>query len=73
MMISPEALGAAASRIEREWGYGYWIERVTEGPTRGGATLHVVAGDGSRFTVAADRWGNPVADGTYDGETRVRA
>lgn len=58
LMITPDQMSAAGSYISREWGdYGYSIEEI-ESPTHAVSLFHVVAGDGSRFIVAADRWGN---------------
>ena len=59
--MTPDALHSIASQVEREWGVeGYWFEKVEPYSTDvgGGALGHVVARDGSRFTVGADRWGN---------------
>jgi hypothetical protein len=56
--ISPGQLSAAGSYIAREWGdYGYQIEGI-ESPTVAVSLFHVRALDGSRFIVAADKWGN---------------
>ena len=56
-----DAIIAAAARVQREWGdYGYSVERAEHGPSWGACTLHVVCSDGGRFTVAADRYGNPL-------------
>ena len=58
LSITPDQLSAAGSYIAREWGdYGYRIENI-ESPTHRVSLFHVCASDGSRFTVAADRWGN---------------
>lgn len=58
LSISPDQLASAGSYIAREWGdYGYRIEEI-ESPTRAVSAFHVVASDGSRFTVLADKWGN---------------
>jgi hypothetical protein len=56
--ISPDQLASAASFIAREWGdYGYRIEGI-ESPTHAVSLFHVACSDGSRFIVAADRYGN---------------
>jgi hypothetical protein len=56
--ISPDQLASAASFIASEWGdYGYRIEGI-ESPTHAVSLFHVRYLDGSRFVVAADKWGN---------------
>ena len=58
LSISPDQLSAAGSYISHEWGdYGYRIEAI-ESPTHAVSLFHVCASDGSRFIVAADKWGN---------------
>ena len=58
LSITPAQLSSAGSYIARNWSdTGYRIEEI-ESPTRAVAAFHVVAGDGSRFTVLADKWGN---------------
>jgi hypothetical protein len=61
MRVKADAVIAAIAHLHREWGdYGYWIEKIEEieeGPLRGGATIHVVHSDGSRFTISADAYG----------------
>lgn len=60
---APDALSAAASYVGREYGHhGY---RIGHAQTfLGVAVFEVVASDGARFNIAADRWGNvsPLAD-----------
>ncbi len=76
LSITPDQLSAAGSYIAREWGdYGYRIERI-ESPTRAVSLFHVVASDGGRFIVAADKWGNtggPVGSHGYDSPERTAA
>jgi hypothetical protein len=58
LSISPDQLSAAGSYISRNWAdHGYRIEQI-ESPTVRVSLFHVVCGDGSRFIVAADCWGN---------------
>jgi hypothetical protein len=58
LSISPDQLSAVGSYISRNWGdYGYRIEQV-ESPTSRVSLFHVAYSDGSRFIVAADKWGN---------------
>ena len=58
LSITPDQMASAGGYISREWGdYGYRIEEI-ESPTRAVTVFHVVASDGSRFTVLADKWGN---------------
>ena len=58
LSITPDQLSAAGSYIAREWGdYGYRIEGI-ESPSRVVSLFYVCASDGSRFTVAVDRWSN---------------
>jgi hypothetical protein len=64
--ITPDQLGSAGSYIAREWGdYGYRIEDI-ESPTRAVSLFHVCASDGSRFTVAVDKWGNARYQDTHE-------
>lgn len=62
-VVDVDALRAACSHVARAWGeeMGYRCEVV--GSTRDRVAVEVHARDGSRFLVAADRWGN-VADDT---------
>jgi hypothetical protein len=56
-MVSPDAMGAVASHVEREYGYGYRIGLVSS--SFGGAGLfQVLASDGGRFRLYCDRYGN---------------
>ena len=56
--ITPDQMTSAGSYIARTWGgHGYRIAGV-ESPTHAVSLFRVVAFDGSRFTVAADKWGN---------------
>ena len=58
LSITPDQLSAAGSYIARNWSAeGYVIENITA-PIRRVTLFHVRASDGSRFTVAADSWGN---------------
>lgn len=58
LSITPDQLAAAGGYISRTWGdYGYRIEGI-ESATYAVSLFHVCASDGSRFIVAADRWGN---------------
>ncbi len=54
--ISPDAMIAAASHVEREYGYGYRIA-IALTATRA-AVFEVSHFDGSRFNLVADKWGN---------------
>ena len=60
MSISPDSLCAMGSYVAREWGdYGYWFEKIEAYDMTGRVHIgHVVCGDGSRFQVVVDRWGN---------------
>jgi hypothetical protein len=56
--ITPDQLAAVGGYIARQWGdYGYTIEGI-ESPTHAVSLFHVRYMDGSRFIVAADKWGN---------------
>ena len=58
LSITPDQMAAAGSYIARNWGdCGYRVEQA-ESPTHRVSLFHVVASDGSRFIVAADKWGN---------------
>jgi len=66
--MTPDALHAVASKVEREWGsYGYSFNNVVD-IGAGGALGHVSHHDGSAFYVASDRHGN-----TSHGDTRIDA
>lgn len=56
-MVAPDALVAAAAHVEREYGYGYRIGIVSASWT-GAGLFQVCAGDGSRFRLYVDRYGN---------------
>lgn len=71
MYVKPDALAAAAAAVEREWGSGYGIEAVHAIGYTGGVRLEVVASDGSRFQVAADRWGNVWQPDRYTALVRI--
>ena len=65
-MVSPDAMRAAASYLEREYGYsGYSIGLESGG--YGGGIFRVRCSDGGEFHLVADRWGN-VTD-VREGET----
>lgn len=74
--MTPDQMSAAAGYIAREWGdYGYSIEDV-ESPTHAVSLFYVRALDGSRFVVAADKWGNtggPVDSHGYASPERTAA
>ena len=60
-MCDPEEMIGAASYLEREWGpgrrlgfAGYWRDSFD----RSWAVFQCVAGDGSRWLIRADRYGN---------------
>ncbi len=57
---SLEALMSAAGFVSRTWGdYGYSVEMVARGVDGlGSVRLGICHADGSRFTVASDRYGN---------------
>jgi hypothetical protein len=56
-MVKPDAMGAAASYVEREYGYGYSLGIVSSSWT-GCGLFEVCSSDGSRFRIYADRYGN---------------
>jgi len=65
LWITPDQMSAAGSYIAHEWGdYGYRIEEI-ESPTSAVSVFHVVASDGSRFTVLVDKWGNARYEDTH--------
>lgn len=58
LFLKPDQMSAAGSYISHEWGdYGYSIEGV-ESPSQRVSVFRVVASDGGRFSVLADRYGN---------------
>lgn len=68
LFLSPDQMSAAASYLERNWGNsGYCIEKI-ESPTHRISLFRVVAGDGSRFTLVADKWGNVRDLDTHSGD-----
>ena len=74
MSITPDQLASAGSYISHEWGdYGYRIEAI-ESRTSAVAVFSVCASDGSRFAIAADRWGNcqMLPDGAAVQRTAIR-
>jgi len=71
LRITPDQLTAAGSWVARHWGEdGYVFERI-ESPTPAVSVFHVVASDGSRFAVVADKWGNCRDTDTTSGEERI--
>jgi pantothenate kinase len=54
-----DAVHALASYLEQEWGSGRSLKVV--GMSDGSALGACSAGDGSRWWIACDRWGNRVA------------
>jgi len=58
LYVQPDQLSAAAGYLNREWGcYGYTIVGI-ESPTHVVTLFRVTHSDGSRFTIATDKWGN---------------
>jgi hypothetical protein len=55
--MSTDAVISAAAYLERDWGHGRFIVSVESGPDRS-AILECGHGDGSRWYIAATRWGN---------------
>lgn len=71
--ITPDQMAAAGSYISRTWsGPGYRIAAV-ESPTYAVTVFRVVALDGSRFAVAADKWGNCRHLDTHDSDAYLPA
>lgn len=68
LSLTPDQMSAAASYLIREWGeYGYTIEAI-ECPTYKVALFRIRHSDGSRFTIATDKWGNSRDWESSDGE-----
>jgi hypothetical protein len=56
--VSPDSLRACIGHLSREWGeYGYYIDETRRIGWSGAAAIHVRHFDGSRFWIAADRYG----------------
>lgn len=76
LSITTDQLSGAAAYISRNWSdHGYRIEAI-DSPTWAVSIFHVVAGDGSRFVIAADKWGNAGGDVDshgYDTDERTEA
>ena len=76
LSITTDQLGGAAAYISKNWGdYGYSIEAI-DSPTHAVSIFHVRYLDGSRFVVAADKWGNAggnVDSHGYDTDERTEA
>jgi hypothetical protein len=66
-LVDVDALASACRYVAREWGEesGYRCEVVGSSARR--VAIEVHASDGSRFLVAADRWGNVAHDTERDG------
>lgn len=56
-MVSPDAMGAAASYVQREYGYSGYAIGIESGGY-GGGIFRVRCSDGGEFHLVADRWGN---------------
>jgi hypothetical protein len=71
----PEALTAAASLIQREWGMtGYRVTGIASTLWTGAVLMQVRASDGSEFWVGATRHGSTVhADGLDQANELLRA
>jgi hypothetical protein len=69
LSLTADQMSAAAHYLAREWGdeSRYRIEGI-ESPTLKVSLFRVVHADGSRFTIAADKWGNCRDWDTDDGE-----
>jgi len=58
LYLSADQMSAAAGYLARQWGeYGYTIEGI-ESPSTRVSLFRIRHSDGSRFTIATDRWGN---------------
>ena len=64
-MCTPTAMIAAASYLEREWGSGRYLGYAGDWKVGGRmwSVFQCSAGDGSRWLIRADRYGNV---GTFD-------
>lgn len=61
MNAAPEALVAAATLVQREWGItGYRVAAIGSTTWTGAVLMQVRASDGSEFWVGATRYGNTV-------------
>ena len=70
---SPDAMGAASAFVSREYGYtGYRLGLAAN--TGAVSIFEVAACDGSRFNVAADKWGNvkSVPDDRAEAEQMIK-
>jgi hypothetical protein len=63
LSITPDQLAGAGAYIA-EFSSSCRVEEI-ESPTRAVSLFHVVAGDGSRFTVLVDKWGNCLHSDTH--------
>lgn len=60
--MSPEAIRAALAHLADEWSEdGYRVEQVRPAGRAGAAVIDVAHFDGSRFAIAAGRYGWPIA------------
>ena len=58
MSVTADQMSSAAGYLTREWGdYGYRFEGI-ETRTFAVSVFRVVCGDGGRFSIVADKWGN---------------
>lgn len=55
--VTTDAMHAAASYVEREYGYGYTLAQI-RGMLGGHGLFAVTFADGTRFAIVADQWGN---------------
>lgn len=56
-MASPDAMGAASSYVQREYGYSGYVIGLESGGY-GGGIFRVRCSDGGEFHLVADRYGN---------------
>lgn len=68
MSVTPDQLASAGSYIAHNWAdYGYRIEGI-ETRTHAVTVFRVVASDGGRFSVVADKWGECRDLDTHNGD-----
>jgi hypothetical protein len=71
MSVTADQMSSAAGYLVRNWGdYGYRFEGI-ETRTHAVSVFRVVCGDGGRFSIVADKWGNTRHLDTHGGDEEL--
>ena len=68
MSVTADQLSSAAGYLTRNWGACAYRFEGIESPTHAVSVFRVVASDGGRFAIVADKWGNCSHFDTHNGD-----